>query len=52
MDGRARNSVVGWLFFGDCYMLNNESDGSKIYDDTDFEERVQIGGKLVNEVTV
>ncbi|MBR2378146.1 MAG: hypothetical protein IKA91_01750 [Bacteroidaceae bacterium] len=37
MDGRARNSVVGWLFFGDCYMLSNSSDGSKIYDDTDFE---------------
>jgi hypothetical protein len=37
MDGMARNSVVGWLFFGDCFMLNAKSDGSMIYTDTDFE---------------
>lgn len=37
MDGMARNSVVGWLFFGDCFMFNTKSDGSKIYTDTDFE---------------
>lgn len=37
MDGKLTNSVVGWLFFGDCYMLNMKSDGSMIDTDTDFE---------------
>ena len=37
MDGKACNSIVGWLFFGDCFMLNAKSDGTMIYTDTNFE---------------
>ena len=37
MDGKLCNSVVGWLFMGDCYMLNMQSDGSAIYTDVDFD---------------
>lgn len=36
MDGKACNSVVGWLFFGDCFMFNMAADGSAIHTDTDF----------------
>lgn len=40
MDGKACNSVVGWLFFGDCFMLNMKADGSAIDTNTDFEVEV------------
>ena len=40
MDGKACNSVVGWLFFGDCFMLNMKADGSTIDTNTDFEVEV------------
>lgn len=36
MDGKACNSVVGWLFFGDCFMLNMTPDTQKIDTNTDF----------------
>ena len=36
MDGKVRNSVVGWLFFGDCFMLNVSVDGTQIITDQDF----------------
>lgn len=35
MDGKAQRSVVGWMFFGDCFMLNTGTDGS-INTDTDL----------------
>ena len=35
MDGYARHSVVGWMFFGDCFMLSaNPSDQSVTMDTT------------------
>lgn len=35
MDGYARHSVVGWMFFGDCFMLSaNPSDQSVTVDTT------------------
>jgi hypothetical protein len=40
MDGKACNSVVGWLFFGDCFMLNMTADGSAISTNADFEVEV------------
>ena len=40
MDGKACNSVVGWLFFGDCFMLNMAADGSAISTNADFEVEV------------
>lgn len=36
MDGKACNSVVGWLFFGDCFMLNMKTDDQSIDTNTDF----------------
>ena len=36
IDGKACNSVVGWLFFGDCFMLNMTPDTQKIDTNTDF----------------
>lgn len=49
MDGQVRNSVVGWLFFGDCFMLNMKSDGTEILTNTDFE--VEISEDL-NTMTI
>ena len=40
MDGKANNSLFGWHFVGDCFMLNAKADGTKIYTDTDFEVEV------------
>lgn len=40
MDGKACNSVVGWLFFGDCFMLNMAADGSAINTNADFDVEV------------
>lgn len=40
MDGKACNSVVGWLFFGDCFMLNMAADGSSVSTNADFEVEV------------
>jgi hypothetical protein len=43
MDGMARNSVVGWLFFGDCFMLNINSEdvtNVKVHTNADFEVEV------------
>ena len=37
LDGKANNSLFGWHFVGDCFMLNAKADGTKIYTDTDFE---------------
>ncbi len=37
MDGQARQSVIGWLFMGDCFLLNGEGDGSMIYTHCDLE---------------
>ena len=36
MDGKAHHSTVGWMFFGDCYVLSAKSDGTAIYTDSDF----------------
>jgi hypothetical protein len=36
MDGKVRNSVIGWLFFGNCYMLNMSVDGTQIVTDQDL----------------
>ena len=43
MDGKACNSVVGWLFFGDCFMLNTTIDattGAQVSTTADFEVEV------------
>lgn len=40
LDGKACNSVVGWLFFGDCFMLNMEAENQVIDTNTDFEVEV------------
>ena len=40
MDGKACNLVVGWLFFGDCFMLNMAADGSAINTNADFDVEV------------
>jgi hypothetical protein len=40
MDGMARNSVVGWLFFGNCFMLNMDADSSVVSTNADFEVEV------------
>ena len=40
MDGKACNSVVGWLFFGDCFMLNMAPDSQKIDTNADFNVEV------------
>lgn len=40
MDGKVRNSTIGWMFMGDCFMLNMTSDGQTIATDTDFEVEV------------
>ena len=40
LDGKACNSVVGWLFFGDCFMLNMDAEGQKVHTTADFEVEV------------
>ena len=40
LDGKACNSVVGWLFFGDCFMLNMDADSSVVSTNADFEVEV------------
>ncbi|MBR5818791.1 MAG: hypothetical protein IKY50_02160 [Alistipes sp.] len=40
MDGMARNSVVGWLFFGDCFMLNTTADNQGVSTNADFDVEV------------
>jgi hypothetical protein len=40
LDGKANNSLFGWHFVGDCFMLNAKADGTKIYTDTDFKVEI------------
>lgn len=37
LDGKAKDSVIGWLFFGDCYMFNMNPETQTIDTDTDVE---------------
>lgn len=37
LDGKARYSVIGWLFFGDCYMFNMNPETGEIDTNTDVE---------------
>ena len=37
IDGQAKNSVVGWMFFGAIYMFNMSPDGQTIHTDNDIE---------------
>lgn len=37
LDGKAKDSVIGWLFFGDCYMFNMNPETGAIDTATDVE---------------
>ncbi len=36
VDGQAHHSVIGWMFFGDCYFVNASADGMTIHTDRDL----------------
>ena len=40
MDGKACNAVMGWFFFGDCFMLNGKSSEAMVYTTHDFNVEV------------
>ena len=40
LDGQAKNSVVGWMFFGAIYMFNMSPDGQTINVENDIEVKV------------
>lgn len=47
MDGHARHSVVGWLFFGDCFMLTADPANLGIEVDNDFNVTVSEDGNTL-----
>ena len=49
IDGQARNSVIGWQYWGDCYMFNAEYQNSVIHTDSDLV--VEISEDL-NTITI
>lgn len=49
LDGKGCNSVVGWLYWGDCFMLNTTADGFQVRADLDFEVEISEDG---NQITI
>lgn len=47
MDGRVRQSVFGWYFLGDCYLLNTSSDFVSILTNRDFEVALSEDGNTL-----
>ncbi len=47
MDGHARHSVVGWLFFGDCFMLCADPANLGVEVDNDFNVTVSEDGNTL-----
>lgn len=40
IDGKGQHSVIGWLFYGDCYLFNMTSDGATIDKEHDLQVEV------------
>ncbi|MBO7278238.1 MAG: fibronectin type III domain-containing protein [Bacteroidales bacterium] len=47
VDGQAHHSVIGWMFFGDCYFVNAKADGTQIYTDQDLEVTLSEDGNTL-----
>lgn len=48
IDGRARTSVIGWLFMGHCFMVSGVADGSALTNDNDLNVTVSEDGNTIN----
>ena len=47
IDGKARSSVIGWMFMGHCFMVSGSTDGTTLTYDQDMTVTVSEDGNTL-----